>query len=107
MPYKTPEAKLQRNREWRKKRIEEGYGKALYRRRKQRWDNELTLRTAITKAVELITSAQRTLSLDLALKRLEQVEDVLTQALVDAPPVYKMPIQLLEEDIKRAKGVTE
>lgn len=34
-------------REWRKKRIEQGYGKAIYARRKARYDNETGLRQTL------------------------------------------------------------
>lgn len=39
MPYKDPQKKLDHMREWRKKKIKEGYGVWLYKRRKLRFDD--------------------------------------------------------------------
>lgn len=38
MPYKDPEKKLERMRDWRKQKMGEGYGRWLYARRKLRFD---------------------------------------------------------------------
>ena len=51
MPFKTREDKLAWNREYRKRKMAAGYGKALYRRRAIRFRNEEILREAVRKAL--------------------------------------------------------
>ena len=53
VPYKDPAMKTAQMKRWRKKAIEEGYGKWLYARRKLRFDDAERFR----KALEKITSA--------------------------------------------------
>ncbi len=51
LPYKNPEQKRQWSQEWKERSKENGYNKALYKRRKLRWENEDGLRAAISDAV--------------------------------------------------------
>src|SRR4029077_6568928 len=51
MPFKDREQKLAYMRAWRKRKMAEGYGKALYRRRAIIYRNEVILREAVRKAL--------------------------------------------------------
>ena len=52
MPYADPEDKLWQMKRWRKERIQKGYGKWLYARRKLRFDDAERFRTALEHIVE-------------------------------------------------------
>jgi hypothetical protein len=54
MPYKDPEKKKQKMREWRKGAIASGYGKWLYERRKLRFDDAERFRAAIEHTLEYL-----------------------------------------------------
>ena len=88
MPYSDPQKKLERMREWRKEKIAEGYGKALYARRKQRLENEQILRTAIEDALAKMHHGGGI------------VQQILERALLDAPPVTGKPIDYMEVSVQ-------
>lgn len=52
MPYKDPRMKRGANQKWRRKAINEGYGKWLYERRKLRFDDAVRFREALTQIAE-------------------------------------------------------
>jgi hypothetical protein len=76
MPFSTPEKKRAGNKAWRDRKMAEGYGKALYARRAQRFRNEEILRKAAVRALELIE-----------MNDTKTASHVLMGALFDAPPV--------------------
>lgn len=51
MPYADPEKRRANSKRWRELKREQGYHKALYARRAQRYRNEETLRLAVEKAI--------------------------------------------------------
>lgn len=52
MPYKDPRKKRGANQKWRRKAINEGYGKWLYERRKLRFNDAERFRVALEQIVE-------------------------------------------------------
>lgn len=91
MPIKDPEKKKKWQKEWNDRRIAEGYGKALYARRKKRFENEKVLRTAIERSLHLTESG------DEADHILNQIEEILTKAIEDAPPVTGKPLDFMPD----------
>ena len=91
MPFKDPEVRKQYQKEWNDRRISEGYGKALYARRVQRWKNEETLR----KAVELALAALYVR--DHYEDTLQVVEEILLKALEDAPEAKGKPLDYMPD----------
>lgn len=75
----------------------EGYGKALYSRRKQHLENERTLREAITEAVDLLTDMEQARTVTELRVLANRVESVLADALIAAPPVLRKPMSILNE----------
>lgn len=73
MPFKNPEQKKAHMREWRKRKIEEGYGKWLYARRKVIYENEAAFHEAIGKAIDLLD-----------INDLEGAREILAKALREA-----------------------
>jgi hypothetical protein len=73
MPYSTTEKKRAGNKAWRDRKMAEGYGKALYARRAQRFRNEETLRAAIREALGPVSLAK--------------TREILRRALIEAPEV--------------------
>lgn len=59
MPYKDHEQKLAAMREWRKKKIAEGYGKWLYERRKLRFEDTDRFKRAIEGALDKLQHGSR------------------------------------------------
>lgn len=76
MPYKDPEKNRQVKAAWRRKSTEAGYGKALYKRRSQRYQNEIRLRVAVEEALSHLRYG------DPGIARL-----VLEQALKESPEI--------------------
>jgi hypothetical protein len=78
MPYTDPEKRRKAARNWRVRKIQEGYGKALYARRAARYRNEEVLREATEKASFLLSG--RT-------PDVKEARRVLNAALSEAPPI--------------------
>jgi len=76
MPYANRDDKLKQMRRWRVEKMKQGYGKALYARRKQRYANEERLRKGVVQAILLLEA-----------RSLYTALDVLRDALADAPPI--------------------
>jgi hypothetical protein len=85
LSYKNREDKLKQMSAWRKKRMAEGYGKALYLRRKHRFENERILRVAVEEALSIVRE----------LGYAQELEEVLAHALEDAPPVTGKPLDYM------------
>lgn len=84
MPYKDPEEHRQHAREYRKKLIEGGYGKALYARRKQHYKNEARLRGGVQEALRFLDA-----------RNTRKARQALESALEDAPNINKKPMEEL------------
>jgi Tfp pilus assembly protein PilF len=86
MPYASHDDKLASMRRWREKKMAEGYGKALYARRKLRYRNEEILRVAVVMAYEKLQRGNA-----------EGARKLLERALEDAPEVKGTPLDFMPE----------
>lgn len=77
MPYADPEKRRQNSKRWREERIQQGYGKALYARRAQRYRNEETLRAAILTIDSMLAAGASP----------GTIHTFIEQTLRDAPPI--------------------
>lgn len=92
MPIKDPDKKRELQKQWNEKKMSQGYGRALYARRKKRFENEKILREAIEKALSTLSE-----SVLESARMLDQVEDILVRAIEDAPPVTGKPLDFMPE----------
>lgn len=98
MPYADPEMRKQ----WLKDKLAEGYGKKLYRARRQHFANEKVLRAAVSEAVVMFTGVGglrggSDAHLADCEAKLTEIEGVLAQALLDAPVVTRQPMEIEHE----------
>lgn len=86
MPY----ADKSKQKDWYKKKMAQGYGKALYRTRKRHIDNEAVLRKAVTDAFVALNDDNDP----------KRAEAILADALIDAPAVVRgATIQIFEDEV--------
>src|SRR5215471_591065 len=81
MPYAKKEDQLANAKRWREESIKKGYGKALYARRAQRYQNEEILRRGVEEGIRLLKFKQKASALEAL--------DLLKIVLAQAPPVGK------------------
>lgn len=86
MPFADPEKRRANSKKWRKKKIAEGYGKALYARRAQRYRNEEILRVAVLDAISHIRGGE-----------IPEALKLLQSAIKRAPEVGK-PIEYMPQE---------
>ncbi len=85
MPYADPEKRRQNSKRWREKKIAEGYGRALYARRAQRYRNEEILREALLTVDSMVSAGSSPGSI------LKTIEEALKEASPVDKPINYMP----------------
>ncbi|HXJ63287.1 MAG TPA: hypothetical protein VNN79_05995 [Actinomycetota bacterium] len=91
MPYKDREKRIAKSKEWRDKKIKEGYGRALYARRVQRFRNEEILRAAVSDAIARLHDVGESEIVD-------EVLDDLIGALTAAAEVKGKPLDFMPKE---------
>lgn len=98
MPLKDPEAKHAYDVAWREKAIQNGYGKALYSRRKQRFENERKLRRAMELVDEHVWRLRQIIrsgtERDL-FRELDALQELITITLTESAPVAGKPLDYM------------
>lgn len=103
MPFKDPERKREHMRQWRKKSIERGYGKWLYKRRALRYADADYFREALEEITEITDHANAQLiardALEASTARWEDLGPAPGGGRIADPP--KRPDDTLEETLMR------
>jgi len=97
MPYKDHAMKLAKTKEWRERKMKEGYGKWLYERRKLRFDDAERFRTAIESAIDELHKVQLVLGFD------ETSEETTRKAAGHTDAALEALTTALHESIKAEK----
>ena len=99
MPYKDPRMKRGANQKWRRKAINEGYGKWLYERRKLRFDDAERFRVALEEIVDMETPEYMRDVARAALAESQKAEEKLGQFKKKLPKVPRK--ETVDEAIER------